>query len=194
MDVVDYKNLSPELRLTASHQVPSLLFEHRIIIRDGDELIITKAFCIGDVRQVGVASLAKFTDNQWFVQLEATIRTNLQYRGNETHIVFFEELLRVIITVDKDLRHSVVNSRILATCLHTSLEPGQDQLQPIPLFYLIDKLINRKVTGDRSQQSFDRGLITVNIQETTNNLGSADRVDLLHVYLNKLGEAILIEI
>ena len=70
MDIVRNKDLSPEIRLTTFDEVASLLFEHRIVVGDNNELVIAKALGIGNVCKVRIASLTEFSNNQWFVQLK----------------------------------------------------------------------------------------------------------------------------
>lgn len=48
------------------------------------------------------------------------------------------------------------------------------------------------VTG--GEQALDDRLVAVDIEETANDLRSADRVDRLDVDLNELGEAILVKV
>lgn len=78
MDVVSHKDLCPKLRLTALDEVTSLLLEHRVVVGDGDELVITEALGIGDVRKVGVASFTEFTNDQRFVELQRNVRQDEQ--------------------------------------------------------------------------------------------------------------------
>ena len=58
------------------------------------------------------------------------------------YVVFFEEGLRVAIAVNVNLRHSIENCRILAATLDASLEPRENQLQPVPLPHLMDKFVD----------------------------------------------------
>lgn len=69
VNIVMDKNLCPELRLATFHKVPSLLLEHRIVVGDTNELIITKALCVSDVGKVRIPGLAELSDNQWLIQL-----------------------------------------------------------------------------------------------------------------------------
>ena len=74
MDVVASENLRPKLGLTTLDEVSSLLFEHGILVRDGNELLIAEALCIRDVRKIRVAFLAEFADDQRLVELRKKIR------------------------------------------------------------------------------------------------------------------------
>jgi hypothetical protein len=62
--------LGPEIGLTTFDEVAGLLFEHRIVVGDSNELVIAKAFGVGNVGKVRIPSLAEFANNQWFVQLK----------------------------------------------------------------------------------------------------------------------------
>ena len=64
------------------------------------------------------------------------------------YVVFFEEGLRVAIPVNVNLRDSIENCRILAATLDASLEPRENQLQPVPLLHLMDKFFDREVASD----------------------------------------------
>ena len=70
MHVVRNEDLSPQLRLTTLDEVSSLLFEHRVLVGDRDELIITETFGICNVRQIRIARLAEFTNNERFIDLK----------------------------------------------------------------------------------------------------------------------------
>lgn len=56
------------------------------------------------------------------------------------------------------------------------------------------ELVNGEVAGNRSQETLDSGFVTIDIQQTTNNLWSSNGVDTLNVNLNELGEPILVEV
>jgi hypothetical protein len=111
-----------------------------------------------------------------------------------TNVVLFQELLGVVVTVDVNLGDSVENSRVLATCLHTSLKPRKNQFQPVALFNFVDKLVNGEVASDRSKQSLDGGLVTVNIQQTPNYLRCPNWVDTLDIDLDELGQVVLVQV
>lgn len=67
MDVIRDKDLCPQLRNTTFDQIARLLFEHRVLVRDGNQLLIAEALGICNVRKVGVTSLAEFTDEKRFI-------------------------------------------------------------------------------------------------------------------------------
>ena len=128
VNVVANKNLSPKVGLTALDEVSCLLFEHGIVIRDGNELLVTKSLCVCDVCQIRIACLTEFTDNQRFVQLSRIVSlVKGMRRNNLTHIILFKESLRVIVTVDVDLGHSVVKRWVLAASLNASFKPGKNE-------------------------------------------------------------------
>lgn len=57
------ENLCPKLGLTTLDEVTRLLLEHRVLVRNRDELLVTEALGIRDVSQVRVACLAELADN-----------------------------------------------------------------------------------------------------------------------------------
>lgn len=110
------------------------------------------------------------------------------------YIVFLEELLRVVVAVNVDLGKSVENRWVLATSLHPSLKPRQDQLQSVPVLHFTNELIDREVTRDGGQERLDAGLVAVNVQESSNDLRRSDRVDTLDVDLDEVKQTVLVEI
>jgi hypothetical protein len=58
----------------------------------------------------------------------------------------------------------------------------------------MDKLVNREVACNISQQSLDRCLVTIDGEKATHNLGSPHRVDPLDIYLVKFGETVLVKV
>jgi len=70
VNVVGHEDLCPKLRLTALNKIASLLLEHRILIGDSNELIITEPFRICNIRKVRVPGLAELADNKRLVQLD----------------------------------------------------------------------------------------------------------------------------
>jgi hypothetical protein len=91
-----------------------------------------------------------------------------------------------------DLGHSIEYCGVLAAALNTILKPRKNQHQPGPLLYFMNKLINWEVAHNRSQQSLDRCLVTIDVEKPANNLRSSYRVDSLNIYLNKFGETLLV--
>ena len=63
------------------------------------------------------------------------------------YIILLEELFRIVITVDINLRNSIGHSRILATGLYTSFKPWQNQLQPIALFDFMYEFVDWEIAG-----------------------------------------------
>lgn len=69
MNIIGNKDLCPQLQLASFDKVSSLLFEHRIVIGNGDELVVAKSLGVRDVREVRIAFLAVFANNQRFIEL-----------------------------------------------------------------------------------------------------------------------------
>jgi hypothetical protein len=69
MGVVRNKDLGPQLHSTAFDKVARLMLEHRVIVRDLNELIVAEALRVRDERKVGVSFLAVLSNNQWLVNL-----------------------------------------------------------------------------------------------------------------------------
>lgn len=63
------ENLRPKIWLASLDEITRLLLEHRVLVGNGDELVITEPFCIGNVREVRVALLAELSDNHGVVEL-----------------------------------------------------------------------------------------------------------------------------
>jgi hypothetical protein len=74
MNVVRDKNLCPQLWNTTLNQIACLLFEHGVLVRDRNQLLVAETLGIGNVCEVGVTSLAEFTNNKWFIQLPKRIQ------------------------------------------------------------------------------------------------------------------------
>jgi len=70
VEIVGHQDLGPQFGLATFDEITSLLLEHRVVIGDSNELVVTKAFGIRNIRQVGVWGLAEFPDNQWLVELD----------------------------------------------------------------------------------------------------------------------------
>jgi len=66
MEVVGNKNLGPQLWLATFNKITRLLIEHRVVVGDSYELVVTETF---GIRQIGVSGLAELSDNQWLVEL-----------------------------------------------------------------------------------------------------------------------------
>ena len=72
-------------------------------------------------------------------------------------------MLGVVVAVDVDLGDSVVNGGILRAGLYASLEPREDELQPVPLLDFVDELVDGEVASDGGKESFDCRFITVDV-------------------------------
>lgn len=177
MNVVWLKDLSPKIRFTPLDEVPRLLLEHRVLIGDRNKLVVTEALCVRNIGEVWIPLLAEFTDDQRLVK-----------------VVLLQERLRVAVAVDVDLGQGVVHGRILRAGLYPSLQPGEDQLEPVSLLDLVNQFVNGEVSRDGSQEALDRSFVAVYIQQTTNNLRSPDGVHPLNVNFNELGQAVLVQV
>ena len=67
MYVVGNEDLSPQIQLTSLDEIPRLLLEHRVVIRDGDELFIAKALGVSDISKIRITLLAELANNQRFI-------------------------------------------------------------------------------------------------------------------------------
>lgn len=74
------------------------------------------------------------------------------------------------------------------------LEPGKDELEAVSLLDFVNELVDRNRTSNASEESLDRVLVAVDIEETSDNLRSTSRVDLLNVNLDKVGETVLVKV
>lgn len=111
-----------------------------------------------------------------------------------THVVLLEETFGVVVAVDVNLGECVVDRGILLTGSDLSLEPREDELETVSLLDFIDKFVDGNWTSNASEESLDRVLVAVNIEETSNDLRSTSRVDLLNVNLDEVGETVLVKV
>jgi hypothetical protein len=58
-------------------EIKCLLFEHRVVICDTNELIITEAFGICNICQAEVSGLTECSDNQQLVRVSVIISTHI---------------------------------------------------------------------------------------------------------------------
>ena len=58
----------------------------------------------------------------------------------------------------------------------------------------MNELINREVPRNGSQERLDRPLVAVDVEQATNDLRRARRVDALHVDLDEVDEHVLVEV
>lgn len=194
MQIVGCENLCAKIRLATFDKIPCLLLEHRVLVRDRNELIVAQPLRIRYVREVRIPGLKEPSDDQWLVKLRSEIRTlfdNLK-EFRETHVVLLQESFRFAIRVDVDLRKGIVNSGILATLLHTSFEPRENQLQPVPGLDLVNEFIDREIAWNGGQKRLNRRFIAIHVEKPTDDLRCPDRVHSLHIYLNEVGEPVLV--
>jgi hypothetical protein len=69
MKIASSENLRPEIRLASFDKITRLLLEHRVLVGDGDKLVVAEPFSIRNVCEVGVALLAELSDHHGVVQL-----------------------------------------------------------------------------------------------------------------------------
>jgi hypothetical protein len=74
VEIVGNKDLGPQLWLATFDKITGLLLKHRVVVGDGDELFITKALGIRNVRQIRVPGLTELSDDQRLVKLARTIQ------------------------------------------------------------------------------------------------------------------------
>ena len=111
-----------------------------------------------------------------------------------TYVVLLEELLRVVVAVDVDLGERVEDGWVLVTGLYAGLQPRQNQLEAIASLDLMYKLVDGEIARNRRQKGLDASLITVYVEQSTDNLGRPCGIDTLHVYLDEVDEAILVQV
>lgn len=78
-----------------------------------DQFLVTLSSFVGHTGQVGVSLL-----------------TVLAHHAAVVVGVLPQETLGVVVAVNVDLGQGIVGSRLLTTFVNTSLQPGQQQLQP----------------------------------------------------------------
>ena len=73
------------------------------------------------------------------------------------------------------------------------LDPRQDELEPVPLLDLLDELLDGEGSGDGSEKVLDGSLVTIDVEQSSDDLRSSSRVDSLNVGLDGGGETVLVE-
>lgn len=71
VDVVRNENLSPKVELTTFHEVASLLLEHRVVVRNRNQLIVAEALRVRNICEVRIALLTVFANHERLVNLMA---------------------------------------------------------------------------------------------------------------------------
>ena len=66
----------------------------------------------------------------------------------DTHIVLLQERLRIVVAVNRNLRDSIENGRILATSRDASLKPRKDQFEAVTGLDLLNELVDGEVASD----------------------------------------------
>jgi hypothetical protein len=177
VDALRVEDLGPEVDVTTLDEVASLVLVHLVLVGDVDELVIAEALGVGNVGEVRVALLAVLADNQRVVE-----------------VVLLEERLGVVVRVDRDLGNGVVDLLVGRALLDLLVEPGKDELEAVALLNLGDELIDGERAGDREEEVLDGGLVAVDVEKTTNDLGSTGGVDTLDVDLDEVGKTVLVEV
>ena len=59
--------MGPKIQLAALDEVSSLMFEHRVVVGDRDELLVAETFSIRNEREIWIALLAVFPNNERFI-------------------------------------------------------------------------------------------------------------------------------
>ena len=186
------QDLRPKLHPPPLDEITSLLLEHRVVVGQGNELVITEAFGVGDVGDRRVALLAVLSDNKRLVQLVAVRKVYVSKEdfkgGQETgaYVVLSEERLRVVVAIDIDLGQRVEQSGVLLSTRNLALDPRKEQLETVPLLDLLDELLDGEDPHNAGKKVLDRSLVTANIQKTTNDLKSPRGVNALDVHLDEL--------
>ena len=58
--------------------------------------------------------------------------------------------------------------------LHTTLKPREDELETVTSLHFMNELIDREVPRNGSQERFDRPLVAVDVEKTTDDLRRPD--------------------
>ena len=74
------------------------------------------------------------------------------------------------------------------------LEPGHNELETVALLDFVSKLIHRDGARHRVEYALDDTLVAIHIEQGTDNLGRARRVNLLDVHLNVVQHHVLVQV
>lgn len=89
MHIILSKHGRPQLELSPFNQVASLMLEHRVLICDGNELLIAEAFCICNISKVRISLFAVFADNERIVDLIVNLRQKSDTLHRSTMLTLF---------------------------------------------------------------------------------------------------------
>ena len=89
-----------------------------------------------------------------------------------------------MIAVYKNLSESIVKSKILQPTGNLGLYPRKDDLELATPFDLVNKLVDGEDPDNRRPQTLEGLLITVNIQQPSNNLRRTHRVHTHCLYID----------
>ena len=80
------------------------------------------------------------------------------------YVVVLEERLRVVVAVDVDLGEGVEQRGLLQSERNLALKPRENELEPVALLDLVDKLLDGHRSRDRVEKSLDGPLVAVDIE------------------------------
>jgi len=106
-------------------EITCLLFEHRVVICDSNELIITEAFAY-EYMPIRVSSLTERSDNQRLIKLDRGVSNN-SYSYLTCLCCLVKECLGVAIAVDINISHGIEYCGVLAATPDMSLKPWKNQ-------------------------------------------------------------------
>lgn len=187
MQISPGENLRPKIWLTSLDEVTSLLLKHRVLVGNRDEFVVAEPFRIGDVCEVGITFLAELPDHHRVVQLCLVMSKESTRQEKVAYVVVLQERLGIVVAVNIDLRDSVENRSVLTSGLNPSLEPRQNQFQPVAFLDFMNELVNWEVSSDRCEQALNSSFIAVDVEQPTNHLRRANGINPLNVNLDELG-------
>ena len=117
-----------------------------------DEFIVALATFVSNTGQMWVSLLAVFSNHFAVVEL-----------------ILSEEPLGIVVGIDVDFGQGIMGGWFIDTLMDTRLQPGQQQLQSVPLLNLLNKFICRELSSDDHDQLLDGILSAVNVQQSTND-------------------------
>mmetsp|Transcript_7995 Transcript_7995/g.24171 ORF Transcript_7995/g.24171 Transcript_7995/m.24171 type:complete len:363 (-) Transcript_7995:2284-3372(-) len=177
--VLRVQHHAPQIWALALHQVARLQPVQAILVRHIHELLVARSpgALVGGVGEVRVTVLAVFAHGSRVVEL-----------------VRLQERLRVAVRVDVDFSDAVVQERILVAFGDPRLEPGQQDLEPVPLLALGHQRLDGAGRADVLQQRLDEVFRAIKVNEGTDHRRTLQRVHLHNVDLDVLHERVLVEV
>ena len=128
---------------------------------------------------MGVSVLAELTNDLWIIELVGS-----------------KELLRVLMGVDLDLGHGVVDGSDLNVLRNSVLEPALENGDFASLLEFIDQFLHGHSRPHDLEDLLDVALLALEVDERSKDDGDGLRVlvDLEQVNLDVLGEVVLVEV